>query len=444
MKCSEFSHTEYVARATGRQTGKRIITAAAIILISGTSLLLWNSSNKPVYAGTDPASEIQMAPASGIPQTEISADDYPSILVNGITKEQCEYILGQMPESLHESADASAVKNLVEFINTGYDMLEPGAPHGQDLPLSTYNKYISLVTDLELTSENAGEYMHGGSLYEQNGDYYIPWYQIDAWPQAEAEITDTVVTDDEIRVIYNYRKLIPSDDSTVIAADPIELCAILTQRGEDGKYRVTEIGTQETGEPASGQETENKAASQQNQDFSTSNQDAVADSYKAVYREVVKTYTENLSDDSTMMPLFDLYYIDDDQVPELAVYAQGEYGYRYYYIYTIRNGEPVLSLSQREGPFMLVYIPGCNVIPQYDGPSAQGMIYVMKSFINDEGLLVLDEHQYYSGPVGSENEKYYIDDKEVTEDEYISEVGTENAEPISPSLSGEEILAELK
>lgn len=428
MKRSEFSHTEYVARATGRQTGKRIITAAAIILISGTSLLLWNSSNKPVYAGTDPVSEIQMAPASGIPQTEISADDYPSILVNGITKEQCEYILGQMPESLHESADASSVKNLVEFINTGYDMLESGAPHGQDLPLSTYNKYISLVTDFELTSENAGEYMNGGSsLYEQNGDYYIPWYQIDAWPQAEAEITDTVVTDDEIHIIYNYRKLIPADDSTVKAADPIELCAVLTQSGKDGKYRVTEIGLQEPGEPAYGQEPETKEAS-----------------YKAVYREVVKTYTENLSDDSTMMPLFGLYYIDDDQVPELAVYAQGEYGYRYYYIYTIRNGEPVLSLSQREGPFMLVYIPGCNVIPQYDGPSAQGMIYVMKSFINDEGLLVLDEHQYYSGPVGSENEKYYIDDKEVTEDEYISEVGTENAEPISPSLSGEEILAELK
>ena len=93
---------------------------------------------------------------------------------------------------------------------------------------------------------------------------------------------------------------------------------------------------------------------------------------------------------------------------------------------------------------MLVYYPGLNVIPQYDGPSAQGMIYIMKSFINDEGLLVPDEHVYHSGPTGAENEKYYIDDTEVTEDEYINATGTGNAEPISPDLSGEEILEKLK
>ena len=82
--------------------------------------------------------------------------------------------------------------------------------------------------------------------YERNGDYYIPWYQIDLYAAAQVRILKTVLARDELWIRYEYRKVIPGDDSTQSLGEPVELTAIMRPDGADGAYRLYQIRSPES------------------------------------------------------------------------------------------------------------------------------------------------------------------------------------------------------
>ena len=176
---------------------------------------------------------------------EISDEEYPLYLVNGITKSECEYVLAAMPEELDGSADQAAVTSLVEYLNTCRGEIvgeEQSYEDDLDRPLSFYNRYTALVSDAVLTLDTVSDYDRGEhACYEKDGEYYLPWYQISLWPNASVTIQKTIRIHDEIRIRYQYAKMIPGDDSTYSFADPIELTAVLTKAAPDGNFRVTRI-----------------------------------------------------------------------------------------------------------------------------------------------------------------------------------------------------------
>ena len=172
----------------------------------------------------------------------LSDEEYAEFLINHITKDECEYILGLMPDEMDGSIDQDRIHLIVDWLNLGYDKLE-GETSGQDLSLSAYNRCLALVTDYTLTPENAGEFElspHFG-VYESNGEWFLPYYGFDADPFAEAEIIDAVENEDELLIRYHYTNLSADNKCSVSAGETEELCAHLTEEPEGSGYRVMSI-----------------------------------------------------------------------------------------------------------------------------------------------------------------------------------------------------------
>lgn len=176
--------------------------------------------------------------------------------------------------------------------------------------------------------------------------------------------------------------------------------------------------------------------------------------YKAAYADKVRELA--MEDDSVQFALINLTGSD---VPELVA---EHYGYDVS-VFSWADGEIVTLMAQWPygvgGNLGYEYLPGNNIIRNYNVEQAGAVIYELYMMVNDayevveypaerlsiryfrdiDGNGVLDEYEEYS-----EEPQYYYGDTEISEEEYIGCQISGDFEQISGDLPAETILGQLE
>lgn len=174
-------------------------------------------------------------------------------------------------------------------------------------------------------------------------------------------------------------------------------------------------------------------------------------SYKAAYSAIIELYNKVYADVT-----FSLVYFDDDDTPELAC---GETGY-YVSLYTFKDGM-VYTLMDRwgygaGGNHGYEYLPGMSVIRNYNADNAGAVMNETYISIKVVGEVVQESYLYLKTtyfddvdgngepgsdePTGEQYIRYYLEDVEITEEEYRAKIVEGYYEELCGKYNGDDVL----
>lgn len=195
---------------------------------------------------------------------ELTEEEYPSLIGNGVTREEMEHILAYGPQEIPEKGFSE--KEYVQIIN----LLCEGGSNESGLieyygtnsqweymySLEDINRMLSAFTTYQMSEENTkgapnGAYVRGDKLV------FIPSTMAHT---ASAQITSSEYEENEIRIFYTYYY------KNFDRGEEYQKNKKATLHpGEDGKYRIVKIEEGEAGEKKEVQEpTETETKSKEN------------------------------------------------------------------------------------------------------------------------------------------------------------------------------------
>lgn len=197
----------------------------------------------------EPTATPQPTPTPAISTAE---PDYPSVVEGSLTKDELQFVLSYGPETIPEGGFsdmdiALLVNSLCQTAETDGNYIEYigyGEDYSHFYRLSDVNRMFSSFTDYQFTEENDNDEAGGINVQGE----YLGFVPATLNYTANATITGTETTSDELDVFYTYHKEKYSDDTGEMETTDVNKKAIMRDAG-DGKYRIVEI-VEATGENA--------------------------------------------------------------------------------------------------------------------------------------------------------------------------------------------------
>ncbi len=244
----------------GTTAGKVVIGAAVVIVaggaIFGISRLAQNNdteqevieepavAEEPAAAAPEEEAEVEAEEEEEIEEIPVTQEMYPELLEGGLTKQQFEVALAYAPAEVEDGEiDKDDLFLMVvdicydfsDLCFGGYDDYSSDEMHDHYIcSLDAVNNFLSVLTDTKISASNAQGWEDDLII---NGDTVDVTLYDGEWMTPYANITDAVLWDDMMIVVYEIRSTGGADyypDGTGTRT------ALLTQT-DDGGYRVNRI-----------------------------------------------------------------------------------------------------------------------------------------------------------------------------------------------------------